>query len=76
MDECRAYSLLADKKDTNMITATNELSVVNRKSTARVARHTDAVLPQIELVTLFSTRYTANRYDTTPSTSSSSSLLI
>jgi hypothetical protein len=52
------------------------LSVDSLKSTARVDRHTDAAPPLTELATLFSTLSTVNRYDTTPSTSSSSSPLI
>jgi hypothetical protein len=43
---------------------------------ARADRHIDAALPLIEPATPFFTLSTANRYDTTPSTLSSSLPLI
>jgi hypothetical protein len=55
--------------------ATSELLVANPKTLARVVRPTDAVLPLIEPDTLFCTPSTASLCDTTPTTSSSTSLL-
>jgi hypothetical protein len=52
---------------------TSVLSVDSLRNTARADRHTDAALPLTVPATLFSTLSTDNRYDTTPSTSSSSS---
>jgi hypothetical protein len=49
----------------DLFAATNVLSVVNRKSSERVGRHTDAALPLTEPDTLFFTLFTANRYATT-----------
>ena len=48
--------------------ATNVLSVVNRKTSERVDKHTDAVLQQIELDTPFFTLSTANPSDITRTT--------
>jgi hypothetical protein len=48
--------------------ATNERSEVNRRNLGKVDKHIDAVLPPIELGMPFSTRYTVNLFDTTPTT--------
>jgi len=54
--------------------STSELSVDSRSTTVKVDKPTDVPPLPIELVTLSSTLSTVNRYDTTP-TSSSSTLL-
>jgi hypothetical protein len=56
----------------DLVQATSVLSVVNPRIMAKVARHTDALLPLTEQDMRCCTRFTASRYDTTPSTSSSS----
>jgi hypothetical protein len=56
--------------------ATNERSEVNRKNSAKVDKHIDAVLLPTEPGMRFSTHYMANLFDTTPTTSSNTSHLI
>lgn len=51
-------------------TVTSVPSVVNLRSSERVDRHTDAVLPLTEPDMLSYTPSTVNLYDTTPTTSS------
>jgi hypothetical protein len=53
---------------------TSEPSVVNRRSTAREVRHTDAALPPTEPDTPSSILSTANLCVTTPTTLSNTSL--
>ena len=53
----------------------NVLLVDNHKSMERVVKPIDAVLLQTELVTLFYTPFTANPFDTIPTTLSSISHL-
>lgn len=49
----------------NEITAINELSEVNHKTTEKGGKHIDAALPPIELDMLSFTRYMANHYGIT-----------
>lgn len=58
----------------DLVTATSVPSVASPRNTARADKPTDAVLPLIELVTLCCTLCTASPCDTTPTTSSNTSL--
>lgn len=51
----------------------NVLSVASHKSMEKVDKHIDAVLPLIELDTLFFTHFTVNLSDTTRTTLSNTS---
>lgn len=57
------------KGEANKFSATKELSAVNRKSSAVVARHIDVAQPPTGQVMLSYTHYTASHYDIIPTTS-------
>lgn len=57
----------------DLVPATSVPSEASRRSTARVDKPIDAVLPLIELATLCCTHCTASPCDTTPTTSSNTS---
>ena len=61
------------EKDILTFPATNVLSVVNHKNSARADKHIDAVLLPIELDTPYYTRFTVNLSDITQITSSNTS---